>query len=158
MSAVFDLSCLSRTSVPESKLSHDRPSQPRFCRQNADLIRGKNLALRAKKHMSYGRICFRFFEVSKRPKVERHVSSFRRRAKVKGQGSRVEFGENVFYVFSTASAESWNKTVLYCCRVRELALRHSGDGTARKLVELSRRKWCFLCFFLPNNFRKINYN
>ena len=88
MSAVFDLSCLSRTSVPESKLSHDRPSQPRFCRQNADLIRGKNLALRAKKHMSY---CIHS------PFVCRLLRT------------RME---NVFFVFSTASAESWNKTVV----------------------------------------------
>ena len=31
-------------------------------------------------------------------------------------------------VFPLMKAEFWNKTVVVCCHVRELALRHNGNG------------------------------
>jgi len=61
-------------------------------------------------------------------------------------------------VFATMTAEFWNKTVLGFRTVRELALRHKTERTGRWAEGLSRRAWCFYCFFLhQRNFRKLSY-
>ena len=54
----------------------------------------------------------------------------------------------VFYVFSAGTAEFQNETMMDCCRVRELAIRHKGDRPVRKLTEFSRHKRGFYCCFI----------
>ncbi len=54
-------------------------------------------------------------------------------------------------------AESWNKTVVGCYRVRELALRHNGDRPQRQGIALRHLRWCSVGFCLHlMNLRNLN--